>query len=172
MNVSSSDIAITVILPEASVVHLMETLFPLIPGICSGENKAPAPADMTVSKPTSQNPILSGAAGRPEKYKCEVMGSILSGSTLPEVFAAVVDQIDELDPAVLEKLSVMRPSDARNYISRNKEKVHIRTPRLATLSTKSGWWTSKNISRPQLVGALRALCRAAGLEYGKDLRLL
>lgn len=172
MNVTSSDIAITIILPEASVAQLMETLFPLAPGFCPGEEKATAPENTPVSESASREPIPSRTANRPQKYACEVLGLILSGSTLPEVFAAVVDLMDDLDPAVLEKLSVMRPSNARNYISRDKEKVHIRSPRLETLRTKSGWWISKNTGRSQVNKALRALCNAADIEFGEDLRIL
>lgn len=170
MNVTNSDIAITIILPEASVALLMETLIPLAPGFCPCEEKAPATENTPVSRPVPQEPIPSGATGRSAKYTCEVLGEILSSSTLPEVFAAVVDLMDYLDSAVLEKLSVMGPSYARNYISRDKEKVHIRSPRLETMCTESGWWISKNIGRSQLIGALQALCTVAGFEYGKDLR--
>ena len=172
MNLTNSDIAITIILPEASVAQLVETLFPLVLGSCSDEEKAPAPKNTPVSKSASREPIPTRSADRPQKYACEVLGLILSGSTLPEVFAAVVDLMDDLDPAVLEKLSVMRPSNARNYISRNKEKVHIRSPQLESLRTKSGWWISKNTGRSQVNKALRVLCDAADIEFGKDLRFL
>lgn len=172
MNVTSSDISITVILPEASVAQLMQKLLSLAPGSCSGEENIPTPENTTMSKPACRDPMPSGAADPSAKYTCEVLGDNLSGSTLPEVFAAVVDLMDYLDPAALDKLSGMRPSNARNYISRDKEKVHIRSPRLKTQRTKSGWWISKNIGRSQLIGALQALCNAAGLEYAKDLTLL
>lgn len=172
MNLTNSDIAITIILPEASVAQLVETLFPLALGSCSDEEMAPAPENTPMSKPVCREPLPFGVGDLSGKYICDVLGAVLSGSTLPEVFAAVIDLMDDLDPAVLERLSVMRPSYARNYISRDKEKVHIRSPRLETLRTKSGWWISKNISRSQLIGALQAVCSAAGLDYAKDLTLL
>lgn len=172
MNVTSSDIAITIILPETSVAQLMETLTSLASGSFPVEEKASASESTPKLRQDSREPISPRTADQPKKYTCEILGTVLAGSTLPEVFTAVVDLMDDLDPAVLEKLSMMRPSYDRNYISRTKEKVHIRSPWLETLRTESGWWTSKNIGRLQLIGALQALCRAAGLEYGKDMRFL
>lgn len=172
MSFTSTDISLTIVLPEASVAQLMEALAHLVPGFFSVETKVKTPEATFMARSASQETKSSGGVGRSETYACEVIGAVLSAPTLPRIFAKIVDLMDELDPAILEKLSEMKPSYARNYISRDKEKVHIRSPQLETMSTKSGWWISKNIGRAQLIGALCALCNAAGLEYGKDLRLL
>ena len=169
MTGSNSDVAFTIVLPEASIALLLEKLIPLVPKYSKCEEEFLGGPNLPVSKPTFLEPS-SENGDRPKKYTCEVLGVVLSGTTLPEVFASVVDLVDDLDPAVLEKLSRMRPSYARNYISREKEQVHIQSPQLETFHTKSGWWISKNIGRSQLIGAFQALCSVSGLEFGKDLR--
>jgi len=172
MNVAGSEIAITVILPEATVAQLVKSLFPqssdLITSPRTMRQPEATPEQKTAFRDSGQYVQPAGS----QKYQCELLGTIVTGATLPEVFASVVDLTYDLDPAVLEKLSEMRPSSARNYISRDKTKVHFRSPYLKTLCTKSGWWISGNISQSQLISALNKLCNVAGLEYGKDLRFL
>jgi hypothetical protein len=79
-----------------------------------------------------------------------------------------VDAIHDLDPAAIERLSGMK-ARTRRYVAREREQVHAGRRDLPVLQTRSGWWVSANIGRPDLIRSLRALCRASGLRYGRDI---
>ncbi len=163
MTTATPDMAITVILPRASVALLVDALRPLLGEFHPSENN---PAH--VNSPMSER-VAMGVGQQPQKYSFKVLGEALAADNLPEVFAKVIDLIDDLDPDVLDKFSKNRSSSVRSYIARDKQNVHSGRPDLPTLKTKSGWWISKNISRWQLVSYLKALCSAAGLVYGEDI---
>lgn len=115
---------------------------------------------------TAPPPVLGQPAG---KYSFEVLGRRLHADTLGGVFAEAVDVMDDVDPKAVVRLSTMRATK-RRYVSRDKAGIHGARADLKVMRTRSGWWVDGNISRGQLVSALQALCRAAGLEYGSDIR--
>ena len=172
MNISSGEIAITIVLPEATVGQLIEALSPLMADQIQTVQRSTKEPEKPQRNPEPRVSRPVPQPGNRSKYQLEFLGSTVGYATLPEVFAAAIDLVHDLDPKSLERLSRKQPSNKRNYISRDETKVHIHSPNLPTLKTKSGWWISKNISESQLIGSLTALCRAAGMEYGKDLRLL
>ncbi len=104
-----------------------------------------------------------------DKYSCSILGEQVQAQTVSELFGAVVDFMDDLCPEALIELAKVRPSNARRYIARERQNVHTYCDYLPVLQTKSGWWVSKNVSRNQVVSAIKALSRAAGLEFGKDI---
>lgn len=98
----------------------------------------------------------------------EILGQMVQGATLPDLFAGCVDMIHDLDPSAIERLAGIK-THARRYVARRSEDIHFKSPHLKTMKTKSGWWISTNISKPQCSTSLRLLTNAANLTFGKDL---
>lgn len=168
MNSEANERIVLVPLPESFVkalvkIHasmdeeLLETLEsnvakrrPLFPAGCLGES--------------------SGATLPPiRKYAAEFLGSRFTAWTLPEVFAEIVDMTAEVAPEALTKLSRMS-ARTRRFVSHKPEAIHPGNKRLPVMQTSSGWWISKNIGQDDLIRALRALCNAADITFGKDLK--
>lgn len=105
-----------------------------------------------------------------EKHSAEFLGLAIGAQTLPEIFVRIVDMTALVAPEVLDRLSEMRASK-RRYVARDPQAIHPGRPDLAVKRTGSGWWISGNIGRKDLERALNALAEAAGLIFGKDIRL-
>lgn len=102
-------------------------------------------------------------------YRACVLDAPVGANTLGGLFRNVVDAVHDLDPAVIERLAGMK-ARTRRFVARACEDVHAGRRDLPVLQTRSGWWVSANIGRHNLVRALRALCAASGLRYGRDIR--
>ena len=102
-------------------------------------------------------------------YVASVLGVPIAADTLGALLRNIVDAIHDLDPSVIERLSEMK-ARKRRYVARERERVHAGRRDLPVLQTRSDWWVSANIGRPDLVRSLQALCRASGLRYGQDIR--
>jgi hypothetical protein len=101
-------------------------------------------------------------------YVASIFGTPVGAKTIGALLRNVVDAMHYLDPDVIERLSRMR-ARTRRYVAREGEQLHAGRRDLPVLLTRSGWWVSANIGTQDLVRSLRALCRASGLSYGKDI---
>lgn len=101
----------------------------------------------------------------------EVFGERISASSMGKMFRDVVDLIHDLDPQVIQRLSLVK-ARVRRYVASCPEDIHGGRMNLPTLQTESGWWVSGNIGAEDLKRALRALCEAGGLTYGDDIRYI
>ena len=110
----------------------------------------------------------SGNCSSNQSMAAEILGQIVRGATLPDLFGRCVDLVHDLDPEVIERLS-REKTHARRYVARKPDAIHVRSPHLGTRKTASGWWISANVSEQQVRKAMRLLARAAGLSFGKDL---
>ena len=121
------------------------------------------------SEPTvpSRKNRPAAVAGR-GKHAAEVLGERVEAPTLGLLFAAVVDVVAELDPAVLERLAPITPR-TRHYVARSKAEIHPGRPDLPTIKARSGWWVSKNVGEEDVRRGLLALCRVASLKFGSDI---
>lgn len=102
-------------------------------------------------------------------YVASVLGVPVGANTLGRLLRNVVDAVHDLDPAAIQRLSRMT-ARTRHYVARAPEDVHAGRRDLRVLQTRSGWWVSANIGRPDLVRSLRAVSMASGLRYGHDIR--
>ena len=118
---------------------------------------------------TVQRPAPAASTQLRGKYYAEYLGVGFAKWTLPEVFAVVVDMTEIVAPEALVRLSQIKTT-RRRFVSRTKEAVHLGAKRLPVMQTASGWWISKNIGQEDLKRALRALCSATQLSFGRDLR--
>ena len=116
------------------------------------------------TRPDDPVAICAGA-----KYVAEVLGKRISASTLGRLFGVIVDQIDDIDPSVLERLELMR-ARKRRYVARAKSSIHPGRPDLETLKSKSEWWVSANVGKEDVTRGLKALCHAGQLKFGSDIR--
>lgn len=155
-------------LPEATVAQLLSLRER------RGESLAEVVARISMHRtakktsPERQKNQFSTSSGA-SKYVCELLGTKIYASTLGSLFGNVVDILDELAPESLLQISE-RKVKTRRILSRKKDGVHISARHLPVLRTNSGWWISKNISKSQTVGNLRALCLATGIKFGSDMR--
>ncbi len=97
----------------------------------------------------------------------EILGQLVSGVNLSDLFARCVDVVHELDPPAIERLAGKK-THARRYVARRRENIHLKSPHLETIETESGWWISANVSEQQVTTAMRLLASAANLTFGKD----
>ncbi|MDF2233147.1 hypothetical protein P2H44_11350 [Albimonas sp. CAU 1670] len=104
-----------------------------------------------------------------EKYSLTMLGEEMHAATLGDMFLKVVDALHQVAPNAVERLAAS-PSRKRAFVSRRREIVHPGRPDLPVLRTTSGWWVSANIGTADLERALRAVCEAAKLEYGRDIQ--
>jgi len=102
-----------------------------------------------------------------DRYEVAILGEVLTAPTLAQLFAAAVDLLAALDPAVIVRLATMC-ARKRRYVARFEAEVHPGRPDLGVLQTASGWWVSANVGQADVRRALKALCDAAGLTFGKD----
>jgi hypothetical protein len=102
-------------------------------------------------------------------YEGEVLGMHIRSGTLSSFFAEVVDTIEYVAPEAVAHLARMR-ARTRAYVARTSTSVHAGRTDLPTRKTSSGWYVSENIGRKDLIRALKALCHAADLDYGRDIR--
>lgn len=127
----------------------------------------------TSRSPKAKSPPLTAGSKRaaPVHHNtdlvAEILGKRLYGTSLSNLFSQCVDMVYELEPASIERLSDKK-THARRYVSRHREGIHIKSPHLQTIETKSGWWISGNISEQQATTAMRLLAEAANLEFGID----
>ncbi len=103
------------------------------------------------------------------KHTTEFFGIPFVTRTLPEAFAEIVDMTAEVAPEALDSLSEVK-ARTRRFVARRPEAIHPGNPGLPVMQTTSGWWISKNVGQEDLKRALRALCNAAGLTFGRDVK--
>ncbi len=120
-----------------------------------------------VSRPSRPKRKSSASGG--SRYSVEVMGESVEENALGRLFANVVDLFHELDPQALENLAEMR-ARRRRYVARRREDVHGGRTNLPVIRTRSGWFVSANVGREDVGRGLRALCKAARLVCGVDVR--
>jgi len=121
------------------------------------------------SKPTSDRPSSDVIVPQGGKYAAEFLGTPFFENTLAAIFGQVVDMMADVAPEALVSLATVR-TRGRRFISLNPIDIHPFSAHLPVMQTESGWWISKNISTDQLKLALRALCKASDLSFGKDLK--
>jgi hypothetical protein len=102
-------------------------------------------------------------------HRAEVFGEIVGAPTLGRLFGVVVDRINEIAPEAIEALSRKR-ARIRAFVAYEKCGVHPDRSDLRVVQTRSGWWVSANVGETDVRRGLRALCGAAGLKFGEDIR--
>lgn len=139
----------------------------------SAAAKAPTPALAPILPAEPNLPVVETVSTWPAATRGNHIVSVLDMPVGADSYGAllrnVVDAIHDLDPSVIERLSEMK-ARTRRYVARERERVHGGRSNLPALKTSSGWWVSANIGERDLVRSLKALCRASGLRYGKDIR--
>lgn len=140
--------------PNEPIADVVESLLPV---------QSLALVASLVPEPPPSLPAVHAA-----KHGCDVLGTRLFESSLGSLFGEVIDLMDKVAPDALERLASRRSSWARRYISRDPNGVHIASPHLPVIRTKSDWWLSANVGSDQILHALRTLCEVSGLEFGKD----
>lgn len=103
------------------------------------------------------------------KYVALVLDEHVVGHTLGRLFANVVDLIAEIDPSVQHRLERIG-ARKRRYTSRSSNEIQQNRPDLATIQTGSGWWVSSNVGKEDVRRCLAAVCLAADLEFGTEIR--
>ena len=121
------------------------------------------------SAPPSPHPSQEPDFAAKPKCSVEVLGQLVGADSLSQMFAEVVDLVHGLAPEVLEKLATMK-AQKRRYIARSRHDVHPGRSDLLVIGTRSGWYVSRNVGKRDVERALRALCEAANLVFGIDIR--
>jgi hypothetical protein len=167
MKCESPTQAVLVSLPISFVEAILTLQSALDDDVTSALGKSLAGA-RTVSTALLDPPATSFDVHERGKYAAEFLGVRVSADTLAAIFGQVVDMMAAVAPEALVSLAAIR-TPRRRFISLEARGIHLASPHLPVQQTASGWWISKNISQDQLKSALRAICEASGLTFGKDL---
>jgi len=150
-------LALIHLMDESVIATLQTAVQPTLP-------RAPdVKPELETFTPKRSAPVPHGT-----KLVAEILGQQIAGHSLADLFGNCVDVVDALEPEALERLAQVQ-THARRYVARHTELVHIKSPHLETRRTKSGWWISSNVSKPQVTTAMQLLAEAAGLEFGRDI---
>ncbi len=139
-----------------------------VAGVPAEPEAKASPEPRSPASEASDQAVPDGGQGRARqgKYRLNFLGKDLHANRLPEIFAAVVDELDDLAPEAVETLADME-ARKRRYVARAREMIH--RPDLGVLQARSGWWISTNVGTADLVRGLKAACHASGLVYGADI---
>lgn len=159
---------ILVPMDEATVSRLLQCRKPGESLAAMFTRMVTAPTEPT--KPLETPASLPPVSTLPGKHACEVLGVTVRANSLGELFGNIIDLFDSVAPELVQKFS-QTGSSRRHYVSRDRQDVHIGRPDLPVVRTRSGWWVSKNVNRQQTVSQLRKLCKVAGLEWRRDIRI-
>lgn len=86
---------------------------------------------------------------------------------------AALTCLADLDCCVLERLANMG-GRRRRHVARERDAIHPGRNDLNsqfTIEFWPSWWMGTNYSRKDTCRILKDLCKAAGLQYGRDLSL-
>jgi len=169
MTMSFDGTAILISLPEATVARLLAVRTSDLESISDVVDRMLAAREPAKPKELACQQTFGAASSPQGKYSCEVLGSAFQASTLPVLFGAVIDLVNELDPAALKQFSQDR-ARKRTFVSHDKRAIHPGRPDLGVIRTASGWWISSNVGTKDIERALRALAKTTGLVFGKDIR--
>lgn len=167
MTLGTNDPVMMIALRESTVALLMrnlhggETLDQAIERVARRFAAAPKSQTAETTPPSHEPGQL--------KYQAVVLGQHIEAQTLGSLFAKAVDLIAIAAPEAIEQLAQMR-ARSRVYVAVDPTLLHAGRTDLRSLQSESGWWVSANISEVDLKRGLKALCRAAGLRFGSDLR--
>lgn len=169
MTMSLDGTAMLISLPEATVARLLAVRTSDLESISDVVDRMLAAREPAKPKELACEETFGAVSSLQGKYSCEVLGSALQASTLPVLFGAVIDLVNEIDPAALKKFSHDR-ARKRTFVALDKRAIHPGRPDLGVILTASGWWISSNVGAKDIDRALRALAKTTGLVFGKDIR--
>ncbi len=104
------------------------------------------------------------------KHNILFLDTRIGANSLGELYGKLIDLLFDIAPEAVEKLAGMK-ARTRRFVAKDSSNIHPSSPHLPTLKTKSGWHVSKNIGKVDFNRGTRALCTAADIKYGKDVRL-
>jgi len=103
------------------------------------------------------------------KYEVTFLGQILGSDALGDMYGKLVDALFVVAPDAVAKLATMK-SKSRQYVSKDALRIHPNSQHLETLRTTSGFYVSKNVGTRDFNRGLKALCEAADLQFGEDVK--
>lgn len=118
-------------------------------------------------KPNGEKSVFS-------KYKLFILGEIYPVNTYREALITCLNIIVDLDPGILEKVAQMK-GHTRRYIARDRNDIHSERSDLnnrCTYEFRPGWFVGTNYSLNDTNRILEGICKASGLEFSKDIKLL
>ena len=169
MTIEISERKMLVALPESVVGALLQMNASLNAGLADSLESLIAASTNKPARRDHEPKARANSMPRVGRYSAEFLGIPLAASTLPEIFAQVVDLTAEVAPEALYKLAATC-ARKRRFVARKPDAIHPGRRDLAVLQTSSGWWISKNIGQEDLKRALRVLAQAAGLRFGEDIK--
>lgn len=169
MTIENSERKMLVALPESVVSALLQMNASLNAGLADSLQSLIAASTNEPARSDHEPNARKNSMPQAVRHSAEFLGIPLAASTLPEIFAQVVDSTAKVAPEALDKLAAMS-ARKRRFVARNPEAIHPGRRDLAVVQTSSGWWISKNIGQEDLKRALRALSQAADLRFGEDIR--
>lgn len=127
--------------------------------------KAPAPAPAPTPKPPR--------AGGSREVLYQLRGVVYVAPNAQEAVLAILRTLAAEDGTFCPRLAGLVEKRDVRHVAGSPEQVHRHRPDLRgyTAPIAAGWFVNTNISNKQKAMILRAACEAAGIVFGRDLRI-
>ncbi len=109
----------------------------------------------------------------PVKTKRRIIGFELDGKKYPtakgiSTLIEILNVFQERDASFMKRFAPRTVGRTRPLMSRNREDLYPGRE----LDLKNGWWLGANLSIRQIEGHIRTACEVAGVDFGRQLRLI
>jgi hypothetical protein len=134
---------------------------------------------LNVPSPRSQRaserqPVQSDQVRTRGLWSVEVLGERMTAANLKDAYRTLLLKLDEIAPDFLLQFSTER-ARSRRFIARNPQELYDSSPHLAAdhaKQLKDEWYFDTNLSAEQVAKRARAAARVAGLNYGRDVKVM
>ena len=107
-------------------------------------------------------------------HRFELLGDVVSESSLKAAYKCCLLRFAELDLRFLERLSERSLSKSRRIVARDRKDLYLKTPGLADDHAEQladGWWVDTHLNKQGVKRRLEFACEIVGLVFGSDLVL-
>ncbi|GIX09064.1 hypothetical protein [Elioraea sp.] len=129
----------------------------------------PAKPTVPVRPPAPRQPRAGGS----REVLYQLRGMVDVAPTAKDAFLTILRTLAAKDGTFWAHLAPLVAGRNVNHIARSPAEVHPHRPDLRgeTAEIARGWFANTNISNQQKERILRAACEAAGIVFGRDLRI-
>lgn len=115
---------------------------------------------------------------RPESTKARISGFMIGAErievgTARGTLIAIILKFDQNDPTFMERFYRASTTRRRRLVSRNRAELYDK-PHLVSEAKDlgNGWWIGTNLSQQQIRSRIKTACSVAGMEFGRELKLI
>lgn len=107
-------------------------------------------------------------------WSVEVRGERIPAANMKDAYRTLLLKLDNVKPDFLERFASER-ARSRKFVARRPADLYDSSPHLAdehARPLKDGWYFDTNLSMEQVAARARAAARVAGMQYGREIKIL